>query len=133
MFTRASFQAICYQTEKVYSVYNPSPEEKASFMAKFQRTAQIGETYLLSEGGHQQLVLKLFVHNYWVERTFTIDSILEKNGLKLSHSDVKTVCEALKGQQYVMKIHKDILSNTWSIPDQEQMLLVDKIKNILGK
>ena len=131
MFVRASFQSLFYQTEKVYSVYNPSPEEKASFMVKFPRVAQIEETYLLSEGGHQLLVLKLFDHNYWVERTFTIDSILENNGLKLSHSDVRTICEALKGQQYVMKLHKDILSNTWSIPDQEQVLLIDKIKNIL--
>lgn len=132
MFIRASFQSLFYETGKVYTIYNPSPEEKASLNARFKRITQIGETYLLSDAEYQHLVFKVFVHNHWIERKFNIDSILEAHGLELSSSDVKTVCEALKNEQFVIHVHRDILTNTWTIPDQEQMLLAEKIKNILN-
>lgn len=133
MFIRASFQSLFIESEKVYTIYNPSPEEKASLNARFKRITQIGETYLLSESSYRHLVLKLFIHNHWIERKFVINSFLEKHDLKLSHSEVKTVCEALKNEQFVITVHRDIMTNTWSIPDQEQLLLVDKIKSILKK
>ena len=133
MFVRASFQNLFIESEKVYTVYNPSPEEKAALKARFHKITQVGETYLLSESSYRHLVLKVYVHNYWIERKFIINSFLEKNDLNLSHSEVKTVCEALKNEGFVITIDRDIMTNTWSIPEQEQMLLVEKIKSILKK
>jgi len=133
MFVRASFQNLFYETDKVHYVYNPSPEEKASFSSRFRKISQIGTTYLISTSSHRSLVLEVFVHNYWTEKRIYIDSILAKHGLKLKCSEAEVVAEALRNEQFVITLNRDIISNTWSIPNQEEILLVEKIKNILKK
>ena len=53
MFIRASFQSLYIESGKVYSVYNPSPEEKASLNTiwnSFDKTSISSKTIVVRDG-----------------------------------------------------------------------------------
>ena len=132
MLKKASFQRLNFETPDVYRVYNPSPEEMASINSHFSKVTPIGTSnYLVSASQWRHISLELFVHDYWIVVKFNLTPFFKEHGLNIPSSEVKRITEALRDEQLVLHVNRDVSTNTWSLHKQDELFLLEKIKNIL--
>lgn len=132
MLKKASFQRLKFETSDVYRVYNPSPEEITSINSHFNKVTPIDSSnYLVSASTWRHISLELFVHDYWIVVKFNLTPFFKEHGLNIPSSEVKRITETLRDEHLVLHVNRDVLSNTWSIHKQDELILLEKIKNIL--
>ena len=131
MLKRASFQRLIFKTEDIYTVYNPSPEEKASFSSRFRKVSRSGTAYSMSSNIYTHIFIELFVHDYWIPIVLDLTKELKNANLSFSNLEIAIISKALQDEQLVIHVRRDISTNMWSISEQDKLFLFEKIKSIL--